>query len=943
MRPQFLLARMPGYATAVALTVGTLLAAPAGPTPQIPDGGAAPGPFPNTSVTAVNVQARGSTTFNSSVDVPGLAGQGPIPWSVNRYNRGDIAVRLSPGNPTAALENLGQGFIEFGDSTAGVAASQAWRPSPEFGVILATARRNGPIDWSDGEGPFFPTIAISGSSSGPGYNLKDGSWGPGNLDINTGRAGTHASSPEANFDFSVAWFPYDQGWLGGDVAAPTAEGASAWSNPQAHAAGLTPGLVKWLQVPADSGSYGGLAELRLPGVNALEDGLLFTVSSDGSSDVNIVGVNPLADGQAWTVTIREDSATDAETLAVPGQSRFQFVYIPFAAERLIGGHIVGSTGAKRKAAGDFTVTRTGTGVYELTVPGKSNTDGTLLLQVADAEADTAQGLASRAFLSYEFANGKFIIQSRKTSSDTEAPLTDASFYVAWVDFAQPLALPAAPRLRSVGPVAMNPGELVLREAGVAASTHEAEVLVVSIDVNNTGGYVDPLTQQTATAAMVGQFHDARTLAPIGSTFLILANPAGQLTRTDVEYNPVTRQYVVASNARTYNAAGKDVVLLALVNPSASDTRVAKVFAHHADTDEAYDDIGLAVSTKNGNFLLVAERKATGEGESTVAALYSGTGALLTPPATRVDPLQTVGDEDDPDAAYLPQRDAFFYVSNTDNSNGSTGTLSNRVVGSLIDTVPGPGNTLVVRTEQPLGNGSGSEGHPFSLENPFNGQLVTAYDAGNGTTSGDLSFYDLGTAPSFAFSEAAAEVAYLSGPSGDPFKHQHPQLAADPASGTLLLTMNATGSTVGIPESLAILVLGPDGHPLTGQLDVPALLADSPGGLGTSANYHALTYSPVSGHYIAAYNSTPGVTYLAALRVTSSHLAPATPPQLLIQRNGSDVRLSWPTSATGFVLEIRSALGAAWTPANLVASVVDGNNVVTAPASATQALYRLRKP
>jgi len=131
--------------------------------------------------------------------------------------------------------------------------------------------------------------------------------------------------------------------------------------------------------------------------------------------------------------------------------------------------------------------------------------------------------------------------------------------------------------------------------------------------------------------------------------------------------------------------------------------------------------------------------------------------------------------------------------------------------------------------------------------------------------------------------------------------------------------------------------------LTWQLDVPALLADSPGGLGNSANYHALTYSPVSGQYIAAYNSTPGITYLAALRVTSSHLAPATPPQLLIQRNRSDVRLSWPTSATGFVLETTSALGTAWTPANLVASVVEGNNVVTAPASASQALYRLRKP
>lgn len=183
-------------------------AAPPGPTPQVPDGGAAPGAFPNTSVSAVNVIAKGSTTFDGNVEVPGLDGQGPIPWSVNRYNRGDFALRLAPADPVAALGNLGQGFIEFGDSAVTVPASQAWRPSPLLGVTIPTARQNGPIDWNDGEGPFYPTVAIAEASSGPGYSMTDGSWGTGNLDINTGRAGTHGS-PEANFSFSATWFPYD--------------------------------------------------------------------------------------------------------------------------------------------------------------------------------------------------------------------------------------------------------------------------------------------------------------------------------------------------------------------------------------------------------------------------------------------------------------------------------------------------------------------------------------------------------------------------------------------------------------------------------------------------------------------------------------------------------------------------------------------------------------
>lgn len=90
-----------------------IVAAPQGPAPQIPEGGGPPGPFPNTSVSAANVIAKGSSVFDGRVEVPGFDGQGPIAWSLNRYNRGDFALRLAPGDPVAALGNLGQGFIDF--------------------------------------------------------------------------------------------------------------------------------------------------------------------------------------------------------------------------------------------------------------------------------------------------------------------------------------------------------------------------------------------------------------------------------------------------------------------------------------------------------------------------------------------------------------------------------------------------------------------------------------------------------------------------------------------------------------------------------------------------------------------------------------------------------------------------------------------------------------
>lgn len=75
----------------------SVLAGPPGPTPQVPVGGGAPGPFPNTRVTGVNVVAKGSTTYNGNVEITGYEGNGPIPWTVTKYNRGDIAMRLAPG------------------------------------------------------------------------------------------------------------------------------------------------------------------------------------------------------------------------------------------------------------------------------------------------------------------------------------------------------------------------------------------------------------------------------------------------------------------------------------------------------------------------------------------------------------------------------------------------------------------------------------------------------------------------------------------------------------------------------------------------------------------------------------------------------------------------------------------------------------------------------
>jgi hypothetical protein len=124
-------------------------------------------------------------------------------------------------------------------------------------------------------------------------------------------------------------------------------------------------MVRWIEFPLGTGFYGGLAILTLPGVNSLTDGMIFATSSDGSSDIRIIGAAPANDGSGWLMTIREDSAADAETLVLEDQSEFQFLYVPYDAQGLIGGHINGANGSVNNSSGEFTLTRTGTGAYNL--------------------------------------------------------------------------------------------------------------------------------------------------------------------------------------------------------------------------------------------------------------------------------------------------------------------------------------------------------------------------------------------------------------------------------------------------------------------------------------------------------------------------------------------------------------------------------------------------
>ena len=143
-----------------------------------------------------------------------------------------------------------------------------------------------------------------------------------------------------------------------------------------------------------------------------------------------------------------------------GQNEFQFVYVPYDSQNLIGGHIDGATGNANLAAGQskFNLAKTASGRYALSVLESDGTtkltedDGVLMLSVADT-FDSDPTVGSEAILSYEYdpGSGNFVIEARalvNVFSGTpnggflnEFQLKDTDFYFAWIDFDNPLAPP----------------------------------------------------------------------------------------------------------------------------------------------------------------------------------------------------------------------------------------------------------------------------------------------------------------------------------------------------------------------------------------------------------------------------------------------------------------------------------------------------------------------
>jgi hypothetical protein len=449
-----------GVAAAAALSAAVATAA--APTPTDPTNnamGLLPGTFP-TTVTAANITVEQGTPAtmngtNQNLMRVSYVASGPVKWTHSRANEGDLSFLIGPGNPNDHSYFPSFDFKDnYGPITNGPfeKSTIAWRINQQTGAALATVRHNGVdygLNYTNGG---FPVGRVHGiayfnaSGSGWGYRMNDGVFAngiSGSADLQMGYAGFDNDLGEGSSNVAAAYFPYEQGWKGAWVnSGENGEGTFAASSP-----GLPASSVNW----ANFNAY-----VVLPGVNSATDGMLFVAPTNDDNSTNIAAASPNAGG--WTVSVREDFDNDLSGQTVAGANSFQFLYVPYSAPRLIGGHVQGGSASLIHSSNDafFDVSRTSTGKYALSVYGSngvtklSENDGTLIMSVASSVPGNPS-LADRKFLSYQYnsGTGNFEIESRElvgiNSPNSEnqfgddLALRDVNFYFAWVSFTNPLA------------------------------------------------------------------------------------------------------------------------------------------------------------------------------------------------------------------------------------------------------------------------------------------------------------------------------------------------------------------------------------------------------------------------------------------------------------------------------------------------------------------------
>ncbi len=528
------------FAAGLAIWAGTAVAVLppviSDPDSRLPDPGLMPGPFPFT-VTAANVNVTplpGGTYNGADQDnlLVEIQSAGPYMWTESRHNEGDVAMLISPFDPNDPsyfppdtfvnnYQPLQPAMPDFANTTL------AWRVNQQVGGLFATVRHNG-IDQqllSGGEAVgVIHGLAYFNNDFGQGwgFRMNDGVFangGNGSSDLQMGIAGFSGGAGEASFDVATTMFPYAHDWVGAwvnqiDNNVLAADGAFGSSHP--GLAGQGAEVVQWTAITSDP-LDGFKARVVLPGDMTPENGMLIVAAANGDNDAKIAG-GAGRDG-GWDVVVRDASPPSEELAeaylegtigALGAQSEFQFMYVDYRSPGLVGG-LIDADGNTVQAAGEnqFSITRTGTGVYAISVfesdgqTKKTEDDGVLVLSVS-GHAPGQEDLADLSFMSYEYDgvdSGDFIVQARRVTAinATEEEggnfwgdvlsLVDIDFSFMWIDFENPVQGFVAGDMNrdfALDAFDVNPFEAALADGEAFAAANPFTTASVVGDFNGDG-------------------------------------------------------------------------------------------------------------------------------------------------------------------------------------------------------------------------------------------------------------------------------------------------------------------------------------------------------------------------------------------------------------------------------------------------------------------------
>ncbi|MGC9327079.1 MAG: hypothetical protein ACP5I1_05570 [Candidatus Hinthialibacter sp.] len=421
-------------------------------------------------------------------------------------------------------------------------------------------------------------------------------------------------------------------------------------------------------------------------------------------------------------------------------------------------------------------------------------------------------------------------------------------------------------------------DLLTARASMAINSDEPEALFVTVDTMNSLGFTDPITGEAAATAVLGFFYNTLTLEPIGEPFIVVGNPDGDFDTLDVDYNSFTKEYIVAASANNYRPNNVQINLLAIVQ-SDENNPLVKAWAYDPESANSFDDVAVSASSNNGNILMVSEYSFPGEGEGVIGVLYDSEGGLLTSTRGRLDVLQAPGDEDDPDVVFLPNNDVFLFLVNTDYDD--VGPYFDRITGAVVLPVPDENGNLQIGEQQILGadrKDGMAQGHPAAIENPWTDELIGVFDYNNGSDGGDVFYFTVGEAPAYQLSESREQIPYLEASGSNPVNHRHPQLAADPSSGVIVVAYNINNDNNALEMGgMLFTLLGPDGQVLpANELSlvedqvIYSMTPDEIGTISNDANNHHTFYDPHSDSFISIFATSEQYTKAVRLRITSDH-------------------------------------------------------------------------